>query len=31
VPGDQAITPPDFGGNPPYEKMKQVASICFKH
>jgi len=21
----------DFGGNPPYEKMKQVASICFKH
>jgi hypothetical protein len=21
----------DFGGNPPYEKMKQVARICFKH
>ena len=21
----------DFGGNPPYEKMKEVARICFKH
>src|SRR5438874_4306639 len=29
--GDDAIISSDFGGNPPYEKMKQVASICFKH
>src|SRR3954449_4499036 len=29
--GDEAIISSDFGGNPPYEKMKQVASICFKH
>src|SRR3954447_17155444 len=29
--GDNAIISSDFGGNPPYEKMKQVASICFKH
>src|SRR5246500_4072004 len=29
--GDDAIIPSDFGGNPPYEKMKQVARICFKH
>ena len=21
----------DFGGNPPYEKMKQVARICYRH
>ncbi|HYW79956.1 MAG TPA: ATP-grasp domain-containing protein [Thermoguttaceae bacterium] len=21
----------DFGGNPPYERMKQTAAICFKH
>ena len=21
----------DFGGNPPYEKMREVARICFKH
>jgi succinyl-CoA synthetase beta subunit len=28
---DDAIISSDFGGNPPYEKMKSVASICFKH
>ena len=29
--GDSAIISSDFGGNPPYEKMKEVARICFKH
>jgi succinyl-CoA synthetase beta subunit len=29
--GDDAIISSDFGGNPPYEKMKQVARICFRH
>lgn len=29
--GDRAIISSDFGGNPPYAKMKDVASICFKH
>lgn len=29
--GDAAIISSDFGGNPPYEKMKAVASICFRH
>jgi succinyl-CoA synthetase beta subunit len=29
--GDQAVISSDFGGNPPYEKMKEVARICFKH
>jgi succinyl-CoA synthetase beta subunit len=29
--GDDAIISSDFGGNPPYEKMKEVADICFKH
>lgn len=29
--GDNAIISSDFGGNPPYEKMKSVARICFKH
>src|SRR5205085_10327982 len=29
--GDDAIIASDFGGNPPYEKMKSVAKICFKH
>ena len=29
--GDDAIISSDFGGNPPYEKMNAVASICFKH
>lgn len=28
---DEAIISSDFGGNPPYEKMKEVARICFKH
>jgi succinyl-CoA synthetase beta subunit len=29
--GDDAIISSDFGGNPPYQKMKEVARICFKH
>lgn len=29
--GQRAIISSDFGGNPPYEKMKSVASICFQH
>ena len=29
--GDAAIISSDFGGNPPYEKMKTVASICYRH
>ena len=29
--GDAAIISSDFGGNPPYEKMKEVARICYKH
>ena len=29
--GDAAIISSDFGGNPPYEKMKSVAEICFDH
>jgi len=29
--GDDAIISSDFGGNPPYEKMKEVARICLKH
>lgn len=29
--GESAIISSDFGGNPPYEKMKAVARICFKH
>ena len=29
--GEAAIISSDFGGNPPYEKMKQVARICYKH
>ena len=29
--GEDAIISSDFGGNPPYEKMKEVARICFKH
>jgi len=28
---DDAIISSDFGGNPRYEKMKEVARICFKH
>ncbi len=29
--GQKAIISSDFGGNPPYEKMKAIADICFKH
>ncbi len=29
--GDDAIISSDFGGNPPYAKMKAVARICFRH
>ena len=29
--GDAAIISSDFGGNPPYAKMKEVARICYKH
>ena len=29
--GNDAIISSDFGGNPPYEKMRDVARICFKH
>ena len=29
--GDDAIISSDFGGNPPYAKMKEIAKICFKH
>jgi succinyl-CoA synthetase beta subunit len=29
--GNDAIISSDFGGNPPYEKMKEVARICFKY
>jgi len=29
--GDRAIFSSDFGGNPPYEKMKAIADIAFKY
>jgi succinyl-CoA synthetase beta subunit len=29
--GEDAIISSDFGGNPPYAKMKEVARICFRH
>jgi succinyl-CoA synthetase beta subunit len=29
--GDDAIISSDFGGNPPYAKMKEGATICFRH
>jgi succinyl-CoA synthetase beta subunit len=29
--GEAAIISSDFGGNPPYDKMKEVARICYKH
>ncbi len=29
--GEDAIISSDFGGNPPYEKMRSVMSICLKH
>ena len=28
---DAAIISSDFGGNPPYAKMKEVATICYRH
>lgn len=28
---DAAIISSDFGGNPPYEKMKDVAAVCYRH
>ena len=29
--GDKAIFSSDFGGNPPYAKMKEIASISYRH
>lgn len=29
--GEDAIISSDFGGNPPYDKMREVARICFDH
>ena len=29
--GEAAIISSDFGGNPPYEKMKAVGAICYRH
>jgi succinyl-CoA synthetase beta subunit len=29
--GEAASISSDFGGNPPYEKMKSVARICYRH
>lgn len=29
--GDRAIFSSDFGGNPPYQKMKDIADIAYKH
>ncbi len=29
--GDKAVFASDFGGNPPYEKMADIARIVFKH
>ncbi len=29
--GDDASISSDFGGNPPYEKMREVAAICLRH
>ena len=29
--GDDAIISSDFGGNPPYQKMRELAEICFHH
>ena len=29
--GEAASISSDFGGNPPYEKMREVARICYRH
>jgi succinyl-CoA synthetase beta subunit len=29
--GDDAIISSDFGGNPPFEKMRDLAQICFRY
>lgn len=29
--GDRAIFSSDFGGNPPYQKMKEIADISYRH
>ena len=29
--GEAASISSDFGGNPPYEKMKEVARICYRY
>jgi hypothetical protein len=29
--GDDAVISSDFGGNPPYPKMRELAEICFRH
>jgi len=29
--GDDAIISSDFGGNPPYDKMREIMRICLKH
>jgi succinyl-CoA synthetase beta subunit len=29
--GDRAMFSSDFGGNPPYIKMKEIADICYRH
>ncbi|MEI2776146.1 MAG: ATP citrate lyase citrate-binding domain-containing protein [Tetrasphaera sp.] len=29
--GDAAIISTDFGGNPPYAKMRELASICYRY
>ena len=29
--GEAAIISSDFGGNPPYAKMKAISKICYKH
>lgn len=29
--GDRATISSDFGGNPPYKKMRQISEICYKY
>lgn len=29
--GEAAVISSDFGGNPPFEKMREIARICFRH